>query len=66
VKRTSKDCQVLAAAVMSELTQVAANMLFGILLATYRLRPDSMFWDIVERFLMNSEKENARTKISLR
>ncbi len=48
--RTPKDCQLIAASVItSSDTQLA--LVFGLLVAAYIKHPGALFWDVLVKFL---------------
>lgn len=58
--RTKKEyhCGQLSGFVSSELSQTEVNVLMGMLLAAHRLYPDTLFWEVINRFA----KQHARNE----
>lgn len=47
--RTEKDCIHLGA-IIAELNDSQLALLFGLLIGSYLLKPNALFWDVLERF----------------
>ena len=49
--RDRRDCQHIAAAVISNSPDTHFALLFGLLCGAYLRHPDALFWDVLSRFL---------------
>ena len=51
--RTEKECMYLGS-MIAELNNNQLSLLFGMLIGAYLKRPESLFWEVLERFERDS------------